>query len=343
MTIPGTGTYLPPRVNRYVARMSYDANVSLDGQTRIYYGALTAGTNTAVSSAILMVNGSAVTQTYGPNSGIVGGAGAPFGRVLRFAASSTNTRGVTINGVDYLGQPMNETLTLTSGTAIFTKKAYYKVNSIVFATASDTTTVDVGTANRFGVPYALLKGAVEQVSNVVTPFYADPVVVGLHISQTDLLAPTAQRGNSPFRGYVTAIFSNVQAAVTTGGTLQARIGTTVVTGCVVTVANSATAGTTATAAPTDPYSLVIGPVAKAGDVNILPASFATAGAVNCALEITPYGIIPATTGTQTATTYDPRGFYEPSTTPDGSKIFEITGYVDMNNAGGFYGSAHFAG
>lgn len=339
MSIPNNPTYYPPRINRYHNDMRYSGNVDLTGRSRIYLGALTNASATGLSSAIQMVNGSAVVQSYGVTQGIIGGVGAPFGRTLQFVASSTNTRAVTVEGVDYLGQSIVETVTLTSGTIVYSKKAYYKVNKLTFASASDTTTVNVGYANRFGLPFAMVKGEAEIVDGVQSFLSSEPVVLPFQCNQTDLLAPTAQRLVSPIKGYITRLSTIVQAAVTTGGTMQARIGSTVVTGCVTTIANSATAGTAATATPTDPYSAVIGSVAQAGDVNVLPASFASAGAVNGHLEITPFGVIPRQ-NTQSLTSYDPRGLFEPSATPDGTKVFELLGNVDVNNTNGFYGAAH---
>lgn len=339
MPIPAQANYNPPRINRYVPGMKYDANVGADGLTRIYFGALTNASNTAVQSAIQMVNGSAVTINYGPTSGIVGGAGAPFGRVLRFAASSTNTRAVTVEAVDYLGQPYVETVTLTSATAVFSKKAAYKVNKLTFASASDTTTVDVGTGNRFGVPYALAKGALELIDGVGQSLNSDPVQIPWELEQTQLLAPTNEVLVSPVRGYITKLSSVVQAAVTTGGDITVLSGATTVTGLTTTIADGATAGTVVTDTPTDPYGST-GLVAVGGSISIVPGSpFASAGEVNGIVEVTPVGLIPRT-NTQSLTAYDPRGLYEPTSTPDGTKIFELTAHVDINNTNGFHGTAH---
>lgn len=339
---PANPTYFPPRINRYVPGMKLDANVSESGLTRVYMGALTTRSATGISSALQMVNGAAYTASYGPTSGIIGGAGAPFGRNLELVASSTNTRAFTILGVDYLGQPIQETGTLTSTAIVYSKKAYYKVNSIVFASASDTTTVNVGYGNRFGVPYALMKGVAELVDGAAVPYYADPVVLMKEINSTDLLAGTSHWLVSPIRGYWTRLTTIVESAVTTGGTLTAEIGGVAVVGLSNVIADAATAGTVVTDTPTDPYG-VTGLVAANGALELVgDSAFATAGVVLQQAEITPVGIIPQTK-TQTATSYDPRGFYEPSTTPDAAKIFEFIGMVDVNDADGFHGSAHYSG
>lgn len=343
MPLPANPNYFPPKISRYFDEMRYNANVDpATGLTRIYLGALSTEDADDVSNDTQMVNGSAVTVNFGATSGIVGGTTAPFGRNLRFVASSTNTRGVTITGVDYLGQPIQETLTLTSATAVYSKKAYWKVNRIVYASASDTTTVDVGYGNRFGVPFALIKGVAEIVDGVVTPFYQDPVTVGVEVNQTDLLAGTSHWAASPIRGYVSRLTTIVQSAVTTGGTLTMEIGGAAVTGLSNVIADAATAGTVVTDTPTDVYSST-GLVAANGALEFVgDAAFATAGVVRQIAEITPVGVIPRT-NTQTATSYDPRGLFEPSTTPDSAKIFELLAVVDMNNTNGFLGYAHYNG
>lgn len=340
MPIAPNPDYFPPRINRYVSGMKYDANVDINGLTRIYFGALTNASATGISTGIVMVNGSAVTQNYGPTEGIIGGSGAPFGRNLQFVASSTNTRAITVEGVDYLGQSIVETVTLTSATIVYSKKAYYKVNKLTFASASDTTTVNVGYSNRFGVPYALAKGLAELVDGVMTPFYEGPVTLGpKEVNQTDLLAGTSHWLVSPIRGYWTRLTTVVQAAVTTGGTLSAKIGGVAVTGLSNVIADAATAGTVVTDTPTDNYGLTGLVAANAALELVGDAAFATAGVVSQFAEITPAGLIPQTK-TQTLTSYDPRGLFEPSTTPDGSKVFELHALVDVNDADGFQGSAH---
>jgi len=115
-----------------------------------------------------MVNGSAVTVTAftaGAASDVAIGYNGlvPFdsltkrngwGRNITAVASSTNTRVMTVQGYDYLGQPMTEQITLTSGASVQGLKAFAWVTSISFASAADTTTVDVGWGNKFGLPFA---------------------------------------------------------------------------------------------------------------------------------------------------------------------------------------------
>lgn len=338
-----TSKYLPPKVNRYVSGMAYDSTVHMSGVARVVMGALSTSSATTLASATLMVNGSAVTVSFNSTQGIIGGTTAPFGRALQFVASNTNTRTATVTGVDYLGQPMVEVITLTSATIALGKKAFYKVDSIVYASASDTTTVNAGVINRFGLPHATIKGLAEIVDGVVSPMYSDPVCIPFEIEQTQLLAPTNEALVSPTAGYISRLTTVVQSAVTTGGDITVLVNATTVVGLTCTVADGATAGTCVTDTPTDVYGIT-GKInangASSTNIFIAPgAPFATAGEVNGFLEILPQGVIPRT-NTQSTTAYDPRGLYEPLTTPDSTKVFELLVVVDTNNASGYYGTAH---
>jgi hypothetical protein len=78
------------------------------------------------------------------------------------AATST----VTVHGFDYLGQPMQETLTLNGTTPVVGVKMFRHVTRVVAAVTAGRT-VDVGWGNVIGLPYKLLKSDAEFVSNAV--------------------------------------------------------------------------------------------------------------------------------------------------------------------------------
>lgn len=101
------------------------------------------------------------------------------------------------------------------------------------------------------------------------------------INQTDLLAGTAFELIAPFDGYINTLRTSVQAAITTGGTLTAKTGAalaTTVAGMTQTIANSATKGTVTTSQATAKSPTKF--VAAGTRIAIVPASFATAGAIN---------------------------------------------------------------
>lgn len=133
--------------------------------------------------------------------------------------------------------------------------------------------------------------------------------VNFNISQTDLLAGTKQSFIAPINGYIEEIGIVVETAVTTGGTLtvelvpalfatEVGLDTTsflnsineydseiagtgsegAVAGAVVTIANAAVKGTISIVQATPGAAST--PVIKGQLVEVLPAGFATAGAVN---------------------------------------------------------------
>lgn len=168
MGIQPVPTYTPKGISLYVPNCQYavDADVGNVFHTAEWLNPLALDAD-GLLDGVQMVNGSAVTVTalaaaasateignYGlvPCSSLTVPDG--WGRCVSAVASSTNTRVMTVTGYDYLGQLMIEAITLTSGTPVLGKKAFRWVTSISFASASDTTTVDVGWCDKFGLPYA---------------------------------------------------------------------------------------------------------------------------------------------------------------------------------------------
>ncbi len=120
-----------------------------------------------------------------------------WGRCITAVASSTNTRVMTVTGYDYLGRKVVEAITLTSGTPALGKKAFAWIESISFASASDTTTVDVGYGNTFGLPY---KGVALQteVKNNAVAANAGTFVAGLATATAETATNADVRGTHLF-------------------------------------------------------------------------------------------------------------------------------------------------
>lgn len=104
------------------------------------------------------------------------------------------------------------------------------------------------------------------------------------IPQTELLAGTAIELVAPTAGFVNEVGVIVQTAVTTGGTVTAKVGTTTVAGISVVVANGATKGSVP-AASTATAGDLTRVVSKGQRIQVVPASFATAGALAGYVEI----------------------------------------------------------
>lgn len=173
--------YFPYALPVAVRNLVYAVDVNIGLPYYCNFGAPLALSNNGILNTVVMVNGSAVTvNTFTSGAGSATAIGyngmVPFnsttkfsgwGRGLRAVASSTNTRTMTVTGYDYLGQKMVEVLTLNSGTPVLGLKAFAWIESIVFSSASDTTTVDVGWTNLFGLPYALQALDVEMKNGAV--------------------------------------------------------------------------------------------------------------------------------------------------------------------------------
>lgn len=147
-----TQDFLSSRYNAYVPACSY-AMDAVHGQTyHVYFG------TPAVSAADNILNDQSIaTAATVLAASMVSGSttsDARFGRNIRVIASGAATSTVTVNGWDYLGQPMTETLTLNGANSVVSTKAFRYLRSIVFGATSGTT-VDVGWGARFGVPYVV--------------------------------------------------------------------------------------------------------------------------------------------------------------------------------------------
>jgi hypothetical protein len=79
---------------------------------------------------------------------------APYGRTLSATGNASTDQVCTITGRDYLGQIMVENFTLSGTGVIAGKKAFKYVDSMSVTIGTGGTTVDVGWADKLGIPYA---------------------------------------------------------------------------------------------------------------------------------------------------------------------------------------------
>lgn len=108
----------------------------------------------------------------------------------------------------------------------------------------------------------------------------DRMAIPFQANQTDVLAPTSCEMLAPFDGFVSGLFVTVQVAVGTGGVVKVVKGaSTDVVGASVTVADSATKGTTYSAYSTGGNSSRA--VTKGQRIQVdFAAAFNTTGALN---------------------------------------------------------------
>lgn len=162
--------YFPYGVSMRVPSAAYAVDISLDThEYQADFGAPLALSADGILAAGLMVNGSAVTfNTFVAGAGSATAIGyngmVPFssttkrdgwGRGLTVVASAANARTMTVTGYDYLGSKMVEVITVNGTTPVNSLKAFAWIESLVFSSSTDTTTVNVGYRDLFGVPYAM--------------------------------------------------------------------------------------------------------------------------------------------------------------------------------------------
>ena len=92
---------------------------------------------------------------------------APFGACLSVVASGASTSKITIDGFDYLGQPVTEEVTLNGTTAVAGNKCF-KYISKVSIPASTAVTVSITRKLKLGLPFRTVKILSEERDGVVS-------------------------------------------------------------------------------------------------------------------------------------------------------------------------------
>lgn len=161
-------SFYPRRISQYVPSMQYAAEVNLGDPYILELGAPLALDADGILAAGVMVNGSAVTfNTFTSGLGtatLIGSYGKvpvtsltawpdKWGRNVTVVASAANARTLTVTGYDYLGQKMIEVLTINGTTTVQGLKAFAWIESLVASSDTDTTTINVGWGNKFGLPF----------------------------------------------------------------------------------------------------------------------------------------------------------------------------------------------
>ncbi len=166
-------TNFPRRINAYVPAMQYSSDVNYNGMTRVSFGAaITATTNSIVNAQ----------STSGAGSMDLTGV-APlletYGRTLVYVGSGAGAPVLTMNGWDYLGQPIQEVITINGATPVLGKKAFKAFNSMSWTSVAITVSVGVGAS--FGLPYKALaiayevaNGALAAAGTLIAAVLTDP-------------------------------------------------------------------------------------------------------------------------------------------------------------------------
>lgn len=159
----------------YVPAMAYSADVNFNGETRVNFGA------PAAANATYIVSGQSIAANN-TNFDVSSIVAVPdtYGRNVQVVASGAATSTVTINGWDYLGQPISETLTLNGATPVLGNKAFKYFNFLAW-TLTAGTTINVGLGAKLGLPYKAIRaiyeignGALAAAGTLQAPSVTDP-------------------------------------------------------------------------------------------------------------------------------------------------------------------------
>lgn len=143
--------YYPARASAYVPLMDYHAEV--DGTDSTYkadIGVLIAAVPDgilALASIATATTLSTFAATYSQN------AMGRYGRNVTLVASGAATGNVVVRGLDYLSQPMSETLALNGATTVQGKKAFKQIQQVVVPAVA-ATTISLGWGNVLGLPFS---------------------------------------------------------------------------------------------------------------------------------------------------------------------------------------------
>ena len=149
------------RVNEYVPRMQYSADVNFNGMTRVSFGA------PAAASATLLLSAQSIAAAITVDLSTAAQFPETYGRTVSIIASGAATSTCTVNGWDYLGQPVSELLTLTGAVAVPGAKAFKTFRNMVINTTTGATTINLGSGLRLGLPYKAIRCAYEIANGVL--------------------------------------------------------------------------------------------------------------------------------------------------------------------------------
>lgn len=163
--------YYPTKVNVHVPSMAYSADVVHNGPNEFSLGTpVTLDADGILDGHSIATAGSTTTFNALYSHSVMG----TYGRNVTVVASGAATSTVTVKGRDYLGQPMLETFTLNGTTPVVGLKAFKQIEEVEYG-ATGGTTIDVGWADKLGLPYAatsLLKELQDGVAATAGTFVA---------------------------------------------------------------------------------------------------------------------------------------------------------------------------
>jgi hypothetical protein len=332
----------PRSISQYVPNMEYASDVIGDEHI-CYLGSPAAADSDGIWDGVSATNSatsfdsSNYKNTFdGSSTSLTTTSGmldAKYGRCLTATGSSGSDHVMTISGRDYLGQKMQENITL-SGTVIqYGNKAFKYVDSVAIATGAASDTVDIGWGNRLGLPYKAESVTGYSEDDVNMPHQS--VEVGVEVDAVRYAAGTDVVVPSPVAGQITG-FRSIQTTVGNSAVNNNTVvvGSTNVLGLAIQLADDQAVGSGVSDEATTDDDQVTSTVAKYGAIGISSDGGGT-GAANYLITVEPVTFVAGDdTATQTATTEDTRGTILTTSACNGSISYECRFKVDTSDLHG---------
>jgi hypothetical protein len=153
-------SFFPVRINDYVAAMQYSSDVNYNAGTRVSFGV------PAAANATLVANAFSIAIATSADLTAIAQFPETYGRNVTLVASGASTASITLNGWDYLGQPISEQFTLNGATPVVGNKAFKTFRSVTVNTITAATTINIGSGAKFGLPYKAVRAAYEMTAGL---------------------------------------------------------------------------------------------------------------------------------------------------------------------------------
>ncbi len=150
-------TYFQTGINYYVPKMQAAPGVGDDGLYTVTLGMpIAAVNNNIIATAQGAITNQAKTFNNVTNTSLPFTVDATFGRTVQITGGTAgDNAALVVRGIDYLGQPVAEQLTLTGTTPVQSNKAFKRIDSIAVpaGNANASSSIQVGVGARLGLPY----------------------------------------------------------------------------------------------------------------------------------------------------------------------------------------------
>jgi hypothetical protein len=201
----------------YVPKMQYSADVNYNGLTRVDFSSVS-GAFPAAANPTQIANATSVAVAGNIDLSNTAEVPEMYGRTLTVVLSGAGTGTATVNGWDYLGQPVSEAFTLAGATPVVGKKAFKSVRN-VNVPAIAATTMNIGTGTGFGLPYKAIRcsheiagGVLAAAGTLTAASIVDPATAVTGDPRGTYVPTTTPNGAT----WITAVFEFINDVNTAG-------------------------------------------------------------------------------------------------------------------------------